>query len=444
MEPTRSYIDVQETVREIREKVRAKLLESRAPTNPTTSGGLSTSNPLAPDLNRLRDSAHCVTRVKRLVGQAPPTPPGLRARIGALLVRIVQRMLFWYTPQILQFHDAVAEAVGEQVSTLASMSVALEGLKSRIESMQAGVDALQAAHSTEEETRALASRLDKESERSGGLEAGLQALEERLTQTKLDLLNQDRRVSVLLHEAVRRLPEPFSVEQVRSLANECSSDFDSFYVAFEDAFRGSRIDIKSRLQVYVPILKDASIGGPDMPVLDLGCGRGEWLELLGDNGMDCRGVDANSAMVTRCHAHGLPALHVDAITYLQSVPPASLGAVTAFHLLEHLPTRQLVEVLDQTVRVFKPGGIAIFETPNPANIQVGANTFHQDPTHIHPLPSAALKFMAEARGLFRVEVLDLHPYPVNNAIPGDDRGFAQRFNRLFYGPQDYAIIGRKS
>jgi SAM-dependent methyltransferase len=121
-----------------------------------------------------------------------------------------------------------------------------------------------------------------------------------------------------------------------------------------------------------------------------------------------------------------------------------MGLVTAFHLLEHLPMKQLIDVLDESVRVLKPGGLAIFETPNPDNLLVGANTFYQDLTHILPLPSSVLKFLAEARGLSRVQILPLHPYPDNCRIAGDERGLAQRVNELFYGPQDYGIIGRKA
>jgi hypothetical protein len=97
--------------------------------------------------------------------------------------------------------------------------------------------------------------------------------------------------------------------------------------------------------------------------------------------------------------------------------------------------------LDETVRVLKPGGIAIFETPNPQNVLVGSCNFYMDPTHRNPLPSPMLRFLAEARGLCRVSVLDLHPYPEAFHLDGSE--LATRFNQYFYGPQDYAVIGWK-
>jgi SAM-dependent methyltransferase len=103
----------------------------------------------------------------------------------------------------------------------------------------------------------------------------------------------------------------------------------------------------------------------------------------------------------------------------------------------------LVKLMDEIVRVLKPGGVAIFETPNPENVLVGSYTFYLDPTHRNPLPSAVVKFMAEARGLCRVEVMPLHAL---EAYRMEEAGLeiTKRFNEYFYGPQDYAIIGWKA
>jgi O-antigen chain-terminating methyltransferase len=148
-------------------------------------------------------------------------------------------------------------------------------------------------------------------------------------------------------------------------------------------------------------------------------------------------------MVARCEIVGLPAAEADGIEYLKSIPANSLGAVTAFHVVEHLPFEKLIDLLDESARVLKPGGAAIFETPNPANILVGATNFYTDPTHRNPLPQHLLKFLAEARGFSCVEVMALHPYP-DSVLLNDDTGVAgARLNELLYGPQDYAVIARK-
>jgi O-antigen chain-terminating methyltransferase len=146
-------------------------------------------------------------------------------------------------------------------------------------------------------------------------------------------------------------------------------------------------------------------------------------------------------MVEQCQARGLEAIEADIINYLQSLPENSLGAITGFHIIEHLPFKTLMRLFSETVRVLKPQGLVIFETPNPDNVLVGSNTFYLDPTHINPLPSATVKFMAEMFGLYNTQVITLHPYPENAKVDG--QGIAERFNDHFYGPQDYAIVGYK-
>ncbi|NSW92677.1 MAG: class I SAM-dependent methyltransferase, partial [Firmicutes bacterium] len=203
-----------------------------------------------------------------------------------------------------------------------------------------------------------------------------------------------------------------------------------------------RDDIKERQRIYLPYIREAKAGTEERFVLDLGCGRGEWLELLKEEGFIARGVDINAAMVSLCNNLGLEVVQSDVLQYLRDLPGESLGAVTGFHIIEHLPFEVLIQLLDETVRVLKPGGIAIFETPNPENIQVGSCNFYLDPTHKNPLPSSMLKFIAEARGLCRVSVLNLHPYPESYWLSGSE--LAERFNQLFYGPQDYAVVGWKA
>jgi O-antigen chain-terminating methyltransferase len=125
------------------------------------------------------------------------------------------------------------------------------------------------------------------------------------------------------------------------------------------------------------------------------------------------------------------------------LPDSSIGAITGFHIIEHLPWNGFIDLLEETVRLLKPGGVAIFETPNPGNVLVGSHNFYLDPTHRSPLPAPLVRFMVEARGLCNVEVLFLHPYPEGIKVSADALAVAERFNEYFYGPQDYAVIGRK-
>jgi O-antigen chain-terminating methyltransferase len=173
----------------------------------------------------------------------------------------------------------------------------------------------------------------------------------------------------------------------------------------------------------------------------LGCGRGEWLEVLKEEGLKAHGVDINRILVEQCREYGLDVVEGELIHYLQSLPGSSHGAVTGFHIIEHLELKLLLNLIDETIRILKPGSVAIFETPNPENVLVGSCNFYLDPTHNKPLPSPMMKFLAEARGLCRVEILNLHPRTNPSKINGSD--LVERFNEYFYGPQDYALIGFK-
>ncbi|HEY3455066.1 MAG TPA: class I SAM-dependent methyltransferase [Bryobacteraceae bacterium] len=180
-----------------------------------------------------------------------------------------------------------------------------------------------------------------------------------------------------------------------------------------------------------------------MPVLDLGCGRGEWLELLGEHNLQARGLDSNEMMIEMCKAAGLEVTLDNALSYLGTLPDACMGAVTSFHMVEHMPFDAVLALVDEALRVLKPGGILILETPNPENLLVGTYTFHFDPTHLKPLPSPMLRFFVEARGFCHVQVRALHPYPETVRVPDDGKGVAGRLNDYLYGPQDYAVIGQK-
>jgi len=246
----------------------------------------------------------------------------------------------------------------------------------------------------------------------------------------------------VLAEARKRLPAPFDEAQLRSLAREEDHVLDAFYASFDEQFRGRREEIKQRLRVYLPIIEQNGIGTEQMPVLDVGSGRGEWLELLKEERLHARGVDSNRILVEWSRNRKLDVAEEDLISHLQQLPDASLGAVTGFHIIEHLPIETLVEFLNQAVRVLKPGGAVIFETPNPQNVLVGSCNFYFDPTHRNPLPSQVTKFLVESRGFNRVEVLNLNP---SDDAPVDDNSeLARRFNKYFYGPMDYAVIGFRS
>jgi SAM-dependent methyltransferase len=274
-------------------------------------------------------------------------------------------------------------------------------------------------------------------------DGALQELRRKIAAAQAGITAQERRL-VNLGEATSRprsRPRPDGETTAHALIDEAAHALDALYVDFEEEFRGSPADIKSRLQVYVADVRGV-LGDSDGQVLDLGCGRGEWLSLLGEEGLHARGVDSNRVQIERCRAQGLEVVEADFFDVLRALPEASADVLTAFHLAEHLPYARLVELLDEAVRALRPGGLLILETPNPDNVLVGSCQFYLDPTHRHPLPSALLRFLVEARGLRDVEVRLLHPAPDYERLQGSE--VAERLNQYLYGPRDYAVLGYKA
>ena len=212
---------------------------------------------------------------------------------------------------------------------------------------------------------------------------------------------------------------------------------DSLYCSIEEEFRGTREEIKEEVKVYLPVLARAGI---TTGILDIGCGRGEWLETLREAGLQATGIDHNRIQVQACKSLSLDVVESDALAYLQSAPDASLNAVTAFHFAEHLPLETLITFLDEVGRTLKPGGLLILETPNPENLIVGSCNFYLDPTHKNPIPIRTMKLLVEARGFLCQEIMKLHPVP--SMIEVKDR-LSSDVNHFLYGPMNYAMVARK-
>jgi len=184
---------------------------------------------------------------------------------------------------------------------------------------------------------------------------------------------------------------------------------DAFYLAFENQFRGSRELISQRLLHYLPWIEAVKKNLPDATGVDIGCGRGEWLELLKENGIAASGVDMNARMAAQCQSFGLDVECGDGIAYLRNLPANSQGILSGFHIVEHLPLGLFLELIQQAFRVLRPGGVAIFETPNPAVKQVSTYSFFFDPTHRNPVPSELLCFTATHAGFSKTHVEQVQP-----------------------------------
>lgn len=182
----------------------------------------------------------------------------------------------------------------------------------------------------------------------------------------------------------------------------------TFYRTFEDRHRGPREIVKARLESYLPFLAPWAKIQKNSRTLDLGCGRGEWLELLGENGFKAKGVDLDQGMLDDCKANNLHAVRKDALTAIKAAPDNSLSIVSGFHIAEHIPFEVLQEIVRESLRALKPSGLLILETPNPENLSVGTHTFYTDPTHNRPLPPELLQFAADFAGFERTKILRLN------------------------------------
>ncbi len=224
------------------------------------------------------------------------------------------------------------------------------------------------------------------------------------------------------------------------------------YLELEERFRGVEEEISRRVAIYLPYLEK---GGD---VLDLGCGRGELLALLGERGIGARGVDASDEMVRRCREQGLGAERADLLEALERSAEESLGGVVSLHVIEHLPSAALPRLAALAWRALRPGGVLILETPNPMSLVVAARNFWLDPTHQKPVHPKMLSFCLEQAGFDPIEYLPLRPFAEDDRLPElapaelaeELRPLAMQINRLrdrldelLFGHQDYGLVATK-
>jgi SAM-dependent methyltransferase len=224
---------------------------------------------------------------------------------------------------------------------------------------------------------------------------------------------------------------------------------DSQYVAFENRFRGDREEIRRRLAHYVDLFRDLS------PVADLGCGRGEFLELLKEVRIHARGVEGNAHLARGCRERGLDVVHGDLLAFLRDQKDASLGGLFAAQVAEHLPPPVLKESLAEAHRILRPGGLLILETINPRSVLAFLEVYNRDLTHERPLHPETLSFLAAAQGFTDVRVeyrspvdaaTRLQTVPTEGLPPRAAAALNEniaRLNDFLYAPQEYALLARR-
>ena len=217
---------------------------------------------------------------------------------------------------------------------------------------------------------------------------------------------------------------------------------DKFYKSFEDKFRGQRSEIKKRLLAYEPFLQILKQQDEKPAAVDLGCGRGEWLEILKQNGFAARGCDVSEEMIKECEKNALEAKKQGAIEFLSELEDSSLALVSAFQLVEHLEFSELCELIKQARRVLKDGGILILETPNPENLRVATLNFYLDATHVKPIPPMLLEYLCEFEGFNNTFMMRLNSN-LNFSEDLENQNVTLRDVLSSVG-LDYAVLGLKN
>lgn len=220
------------------------------------------------------------------------------------------------------------------------------------------------------------------------------------------------------------------------------------YELFEDESRGDVADIRERLGFYVPLLEKAACGGG--LVADLGCGRGELLELLKEKGLSAIGIDNNEAAVIRGKKAGLNMECKDLFQYLREAKEGSLAAVTAMHVIEHMTPSEQGEFLALSLKALKPGGLIAMETPNIMNLHVASCDFYSDITHVRPVHPVALRNRMKQMGYKDIDIKFLHPFPQSEQLILDAPGLNEeakknfeKINDLIWGCRDCVILATK-
>ena len=285
------------------------------------------------------------------------------------------------------------------------------------------------------------------------MEAGMSAIRAVHDELRLSVGVLQQATHMLKHEidrlAAGAASPPSSPRPVEPPAAPNQDALGHKYVGFEDQFRGTPEAIRERLSEYVGVFAGAS------DVLDVGCGRGEFLALLREKGVSARGIDTNQAMVQVCRDKGLQADRGDAVSFLRAQPQQSLGGLFAAQVVEHLEPSYLAALLDAAFAALRPGAPIVMETINPACWFAFFESYIRDITHVRPLHPDTLKYLLVATGFQRIEIRYRVPYPEHEKlqpIPSNTtladsvetlNANVEKINRLLFTCLDYAAVGQK-
>ena len=388
-----------------------------------------------------------------------PLPTGWRGRS----LRVVSQ---WLAPWIERQHAhnaRTAEAIETLVNRDHERAIAFEQFQSALISFLQQITAF--IDTKDRQLSAVAAgRLDEQ-------QTMLAALQQRMDNTLPELRAQVAVLQRAMEMLKRRIAEsgpnqaqgtaPSTTGEGAAVTRSDSTDDDYKYVGFEDAFRGSDNSVAAKLEAYLPIFAGAA------DVVDLGCGRGEFLAALRSAGVSARGVDTNAAMVAVAREQGLDVTRIDALGYVAGLPDASIGGAIATQVVEHLEPSYLFKLLEALSRTLRRGAPIVLETINPACWYAFFSSYIRDITHVRPVHPETLQYLLRASGFERVDIRYRSPLPDHVKlqmafVPEDIRvavdpssatvtrlvdtsnANALRLNELMFAHMDYAVVGYRS
>lgn len=467
--------ELEQAVREIQERVKA-----RHPEGERGAFGVPLASLLP--LLHARDAAEAKVAA---IGTVNPRPPGLKNNLIQKWKRFVARVLDWHVREQVEFNraqmncvQATLEALNEHNRALESIAAAISRLEP-LQSLPGEVEALAqrvaradaqareladiVTHWQEwrkewerklaiNETQFLRSVADLQSgftHRSTMMEANFREIakaqhvdfEGALARANEDIQKRlwadlDRirtEYETIIHSELRSVRQKaFAAAAIHAVPPPDAHPYD--FLRFAERYRGPEQYVRTNFENYLGYFEGKT------RVVDLGCGRGEMLELLREKGISAKGIDGDEESVAICRSKGLDAETADLFAWLEGQADGAYEVLFCSQVIEHLPPLELPKFIRLCAQKLERGGVLILETPNPECLAIFATHFYLDPTHQRPVPPTLAAFHMEEAGLGRLEVKRLAPamdsMPSLASLPAD-------FRDAFFGCLDYAIIGRK-
>jgi O-antigen chain-terminating methyltransferase len=443
-------------LREVRDRVRAR--------NPETAAG--TGIPL-PDLMPLVHARDAALGKVAAIGSVNPRPGGLVNSLVQGWKRFIARVLDWHIREQVEFNRKIVTCVDTAIEALTDTNRALSELGGRIEVAEELKDIRNhwAEWRTEWERKLQQNEIQflrSAADLQGAFQHRVNVLDSNYRETmRLQHTAFSAEVDLKTNELQKRLwadLERIRLEYERIIFSELktirqramvsaqptaassavpsgpSAELPFDYGRFAERFRGTEEYVKANQELYRPYFEGK------LNVLDIGCGRGEFLEMMRDAGVRAKGIDLSDESVATCRHKGLDAEKADLFTYLENLPEASLDGIFCSQVVEHIPAEKLPEMIRLAASRLTRGGVIAIETPNPECLAIFATHFYLDPTHQRPVPHPLLAFYLEEFGVGSIEVRKLSPavesMPSVATLPTE-------FREAFFGGLDYAIIGRK-